>query len=154
LKRPSRKIDTMALSQVQSYAEAVASDSRFFDTQTTWHFYAISNDLHPHVRAQANQPDRASGLAIEYSDKPIKIWAKTWGQLIHECETRLQFVKKQLAYEPTHKAGLDYIRAAHANYLPDVLKQSSDTVEAEIGETGETENQVSIATATDEESMV
>jgi hypothetical protein len=134
LKRPARKIDGEAMEQVQSYTEAVAADSRFNHTDTKWVFYAISNELHPRIETQANQPGRPKGLYLQHPDKPIWIWVKTWGQVIQEGEARLQFVKERLDYDPSHQAGLEYIRKTHSEYLPSVLKNEPESEGGEAEE--------------------
>ncbi len=118
LKRPSREVDGKVVEQIQGYAEAVAADDRFNHTDTKWEFIAISNSLHPFVESQVNSEGRPKGLFLPYKDKPIRIWVKTWGQVIQECESRLKLFKQHLDYDPSHKAGLDYLRKTHADYLP------------------------------------
>jgi len=66
---------------------------------------------------------------LQHPKKPIWIWVKTWGQIIQECEARLQFVKERLDYDPSHQAGLEYIRKAHSAYLPTILRGEPETAE-------------------------
>lgn len=134
LKRPSHKIDGEVMEQVLSYAEAVAGDDRFNHTDTNWIFYAVSNELTSRIETQANQPGRPKGLYFQHPDKPIWIWVKTWGQIIQDGETRLQFVKERLDYNPSHKAGLEYIRKTHSEYLPFVLKNEPESEEKKVKE--------------------
>jgi hypothetical protein len=45
LKRPLTKIGFEETNQIQSYAFAVSNDERFRDTNTTWQFIIISNEI-------------------------------------------------------------------------------------------------------------
>jgi len=123
LKRPSQKIDSKAMEQVESYVEAIADDERFNRTDTKWEFYAVSNTIHPRIETRSKQPDRPKGLYLDHPDKPIRIWVKTWGEIIQECEARLHFVKQHLDYDASHQAGLEYLRKRHSEYLPKVLTE-------------------------------
>ena len=58
LKRPSKRIDLGVVSQLESYAFAVAEDERFRDTETWWSFWAVSTDVDDAVRRKARQRDR------------------------------------------------------------------------------------------------
>ncbi len=87
LKRPSQKIDPKVQSQVIKYATAVSNDERFKDTNTEWHFLAISNEMDDSVRLMANQANREPGLILDGSkDGNFYVWAKTWGQIIQDCK--------------------------------------------------------------------
>ena len=122
LKRPSVKIDDKAVSQVESYAFAVADDERFKDTTTRWVFWAVSNDITDSVRKRARQAKRPEGLLFDDADGRIFIWVKTWGQILQDCRGRLQFFEEQLQYRPNAESALEYLRKTHERYLPKALK--------------------------------
>ena len=44
---------------------------------------------------------------------------------------RHRFVTERLDYDPSHQAGLDYIRTTHSAYLPESLKQEKESEEGE-----------------------
>lgn len=96
LKRPSKKIDPQGLTQIESYAMAVARDERFRNTTTRWIFWIISNDMTDNAQRRARQKGLPVGLTYEDSELPIKVYAKTWGEIIEECRGRLNFFKKKL----------------------------------------------------------
>jgi Histidine kinase-, DNA gyrase B-, and HSP90-like ATPase len=118
LKRPSKKVDLEVLAQVKSYAMAVAKDERFRHTKTRWVFWAISNKMTEEAIAEANQADRAAGIAYADPNQTIVVWAKTWGQLIQDCKGRLNFFKKHLNYEADRDSAKNYLQRTHEKYLP------------------------------------
>ena len=122
LKRPKRKIDLEVHNQIVSYAEAVSRDERFRDTATTWHFWALSNEMENSVRKLANQKNRPSGLIWEDAEKQVFVWARTWGEVIHDCKARLEFFQKRLNFQADRASALDYLRGIHQKYIPDILK--------------------------------
>lgn len=120
LKRPSQKIDSKCTAQIEKYAFAVAEDERFRDTKTTWNFLIVSNDMDSHTRRKVTkQADRPDGLLHISQDLPLKIWVKTWSQIIEECKGRLKFFESGLDYRATHDSGLEYLQKTHSKYLPD-----------------------------------
>ena len=108
-------------SQLKEYAAAIASDSRFRDTRTRWDFWAVSREVSASVAIEANQKDRPTGLLIDSSDPPFRVWVRTWGQLIEDCRSRLQFFRDKLEYEATEASGVEYLRKVHQSYLPSFL---------------------------------
>jgi hypothetical protein len=122
LKRPRRKIDLEVHNQIVSYAEAVSRDERFRDTATTWHFWAVSNEMENSVRKLANQKNRASGMILEDGEKQVFVWAKTWGEIIHDCKARLEFFQQRLNFQADRVSALDYLRGIHQKYIPAILK--------------------------------
>jgi hypothetical protein len=79
-----------------------------------------SSFRHPHgyVEEQAHQKDRPTGLVYEGKNN-VRVWAKTWAQLIDECEHRLKFVQQALGYTPDAEQALEYLKETYAKYLPD-----------------------------------
>ena len=124
LKRPSKKIDSAAVTQLTNYALAIATDDRFKHTKTKWSFIAISNDLDPIVTSKARSKDRPHGLVEDLTEPcSIQIWVKTWSQLIQENEHRMQFFKKQLDYKANDQYALDYLKSISQKYLPEAIKE-------------------------------
>jgi hypothetical protein len=122
LKRPNKKIDYKAAQQILKYANAVANDERFKDTQTQWVFWALSNDITDDVRSMTRQKNRPDGIFHEGTEKRIIIWIKSWSQVLEECRARLEFFKKQLEYTADQDSALAYLYEIHNKYLPDGLK--------------------------------
>jgi phenylpyruvate tautomerase PptA (4-oxalocrotonate tautomerase family) len=118
LKRPKQPIDLKVTAQMIKYAVAVSSDPRFLHTSTEWVFWAVSRDVSDEVKEQVNQANRPRGLLHEATNKAVRIWVKSWGELIRESEARLQFFRQQLEYSADDQSALDYLRRLHQRYLP------------------------------------
>lgn len=74
------------------------------------------------ARGEASQSDRPSGVIWEHPG--ITVWARTWAEVIDEAEYRLNVVKERLGYAPTDELALDYLRRAHAQFVPERLRES------------------------------
>ncbi|NJL28585.1 MAG: DNA mismatch repair protein [Thermoanaerobaculia bacterium] len=125
LKRPLVPIGTTEATQIKSYAYAVAADERFRDTKTRWEFWALANEVEASVRLEANQTGRPAGLLLDVADLRLKVWVKTWGQIIQDCRARLRFFQDRLNYVADECSGLAYLRRVHGRYLPTLLFEDS-----------------------------
>jgi len=130
LKRPKQKIDSDATTQIKKYAFAIAEDERFRDSKTRWTFWGVSNEISKEARREAKQQNRPEGLLYEDDDGKIKIWVKTWGQIINDCRARLNFFQETLNYKTGDNSALEYLRKEYEKYLPGCFLQES----AEISE--------------------
>jgi hypothetical protein len=119
LKRPSVKVGSTEITQIQRYADAVARDERFNKTNTSWDFWVVSNELDEYAEMQANQSGRPQGLVFE--GPGIRVWVKTWAQILQDCDHRLKFVKDNLEIESTRDEAVDYLRRTYERYLPKTL---------------------------------
>ena len=127
LKRPSQKITSAVLTQIESYAIAVANDERFKSIKTKWTFVAISNEMDEHAQRKANQRDRPKGVVFDDSELNIVVWAKTWSEVINDAKSRLQFVNKQLSYDATRDSASGYLKKTHAKFIPEVSTVDEST---------------------------
>jgi hypothetical protein len=126
LKRPSKRIDLGVLTQVQSYALAVARDERFRDAGVRWVFWAVSNEITDDARSAARQANRPVGLFFEDDSRMIRVWVKTWSQILESCRARLSFFQEHLKYEADDTSALAYLKEVHSEYLPSaVLNRAS-----------------------------
>jgi len=123
LKRPKKKIDLDVLSQIKSYAFAVADDERFKDTKTRWAFWTVSNDMADSAHKEANQRNRPPGMVYEDDEGRITIWAKPWAQVVEDCSGRLSFFQEELNCRADQQTALEYLRRTHEKYLPKALKE-------------------------------
>lgn len=121
LKRPLVKVGADELTQIEKYAFAVANDDRFGGTDTSWEFWVISNELDEHAKRKARQSDRAPGLVYRDDDARIRIWAKTWAEVIEEAGGRMRFYQEQMEYSPTVEQAREHLRTHFAEYLPPAL---------------------------------
>jgi hypothetical protein len=128
LKRPTVPIDDKALLQVDSYANAIIDDERFREAPADWIFWAVSNRMTDSVRRKVNQKDRPEGLYYEGNDGHVKIWVKTWGQIIDDCRSRLRLFERQLEYKADRASAVDYLRRTHNKYLPRAIAGSASSL--------------------------
>ncbi len=123
LKRPLQPLNEDVLNQIRKYAKAVALDPRFKHSNVEWDFVAISNKFTPDAELEARMAGKPRGLVMELDD-PIKIrvWAKTWGQIIQEAEGRLTFYKRRLEYQASDEQALRYLRTIDSGYLSEAVR--------------------------------
>lgn len=140
LKRPLQPLNEDVLSQIKKYAKTVALDPRFKHGSVQWDFVAISNNFTPDAELETRMAGKPRGLILELDD-PIKIrvWAKTWGQIIQEAEGRLTFYRRRLEYQANDEEALGYLRTIDDAYLSDAVKARI----AELDSNGEDNGQKS-----------
>lgn len=126
LKRPKKKIDGEVAQQIKSYAMTVVNDERFKSTKTKWVFWAISNELSKEVHEEVRQANRPEGILFQPREGNLTVWVKTWGEVIQECEGRMNFYRKQLEYSATHASGLGHLKATYEKYLPEILRNPGE----------------------------
>jgi hypothetical protein len=119
LKRPAVKVGAEELTQIQRYATAVSRDERFAKTNTSWNFWVVSNELDDHAESMAAQSDRPPGVV--YQGANIRVWAKSWAQVIDDCDQRLKFVRENLEVESNRDDAVDYLRRTYARFLPKTI---------------------------------
>jgi hypothetical protein len=120
LKRPSQKINSEVLSQVESYAIAVAKDPRFHTERTHWRFIAVSNEMDDHAKRKANQRHQRKGLVFDDPDLNIEVWAFDWTEIIANARARLQFINKSLDYAATRDSAKAYLLKTHEKFIPEL----------------------------------
>jgi hypothetical protein len=124
LKRPSVPIGPAELQQVKEYALAVASDPRFDTARTRWEFWAVSTDVKGTVESDRRQSGKPVGLVSDDAERRIRVWVKTWSEIMHDAEHRLKYVKQQLGVAPDQRTALDYLQRVHDEKLPERLSDS------------------------------
>lgn len=134
LKRPSQSLNEDVINQIKKYAKAVALDDRFKHSSVEWDFVAVANRFTNDAQLEARQSGKPRGLVLELDD-PIKIrvWAKTWGEIIQEAEGRLTFYKRRLEYQANDKEALRYLRTINVDYLSDEVRERISELDAKEG---------------------
>lgn len=132
LKRPSQSLNEDVINQIKKYAKAVAFDDRFHHSNVEWDFVAVANRFTKDAELEARQSGKPRGLILELDD-PIKIrvWAKTWGEIIQEAEGRLTFYKRRLEYQANDHEALRYLRTINADYLSEEVKNRISALDVE-----------------------
>jgi len=123
LKRPAQPINEDGISQIKKYAKAVALDNRFKNSNAEWDFVAVSNSMTEGAELEARQANKPRGLVFELDEPKIRVWAKTWGEIIDEASGRLTFYKRQLEYQANDADALRYLKNISDDYLSDEIKE-------------------------------
>ncbi len=118
LKRPTVDIGLREITQIETYAHAVASDERFRGLNTRWHFWVISNELDEIAKGKAAQKDRPPGLVSLIDNGNIAIWVKSWAQVLADAGARMRFVQNELRATIDKESSLKYLRKVYDKYLP------------------------------------
>jgi hypothetical protein len=122
LKRPSVVVGAGEIEQIKKYAFQVIDDERFSKTEVQWDFWLICNAMDGYAENDLRKDNPATpGLLWEDPARGVRIWLRTWAQVIADCEHRLKYVQGALEYLPDDDSALQYLRNAHAKYLPDHL---------------------------------
>jgi len=129
LKRPNKKVDLQVTTQIESYALAVAADERFRDTHTSWHFWALSNEVNEQARIKARQMNRPEGMLFQADNPRITVWIRTWAQVIEAARGRLEFFRKELDYSADKLSAREHLNEVYKKYLPDALRDADGSTE-------------------------
>ncbi|MFF1969558.1 hypothetical protein ACFVW5_39195 [Streptomyces sp. NPDC058232] len=126
LKAPSVDADREQADQIDDYMQAVLNDPRFANVETTWDFCLvvrkIKDRLLPRVR-QAGQPEGLYSEPTSYEHARVRVWVRTWSEILREAKQRLEFVKDGIDHNPSLEQALDYLRTRHGDLIPDQLRQ-------------------------------
>lgn len=123
LKRPSLAIGTKETDQLEKYVNAIRTQPDFTATDTFWNFYLVTGEYDETVGERITQSGRPVGLLLE---KPThKVWVKTWGEVVRECEARLHFISDKLQIEVKDSEIEEKIRLLKSS----IMKTTSDAVE-------------------------
>lgn len=118
LKRPSKKIDSDVLTQIEKYAVAVCSDGRFYNKKVKWTFIAVSNEMDDYAKRKTRQRDRKEGLIFADSEFNVEVLALTWSEILHNARVRLDFIAKQLNYDASRDSASSYLKKVHGDFIP------------------------------------
>ncbi|WP_203881728.1 ATP-binding protein [Planotetraspora kaengkrachanensis] len=126
LKAPKVIVGDKELSQIKSYALAVAEDPQFTDVTVNWEFWLITSKMNGLVRAEARQQGRPSGCVLDYADGPtrVKVWVKTWSELIEDCRDRLHYFKDHFNHDPSIEQAFAYLDFSNPGLLSDAVKKA------------------------------
>lgn len=138
LKAPKVKIDEKEITQTEKYAISVMKDERFKGVNTTWAFWAISDDYGDYAEYRMKK-STGNGGKIHEADN-VTIWVKTWAQVLDENRARMQFFQERLEYEADKGASLKHLQEHYAKFLQGVfVEESAETLNVDDAETPEPE---------------
>ena len=132
LKRPSQPINSKIISQVESYALAVAQDPRFHKDKTHWRFMVVSNSMDDHAKRKATQKDKRRGLVFDDGELNIQVWAFEWTDIITNARARLQFINESLSYEASRETSISYLLKAHEKFIPAVESLGQEQTDLDV----------------------
>lgn len=118
LKRASKLLSYMDLGQVISYANAIMKDSRYLKTNVEWTFWLVGTEVSDDLEAVINSSDRPAGCAHVFKEGAGRIWVKTWGQLLHDCISRHNFVKDALNIAIEEDDAVEYLNQIYPEFVP------------------------------------
>jgi hypothetical protein len=126
IKRPTLVIDRAEMDQIEDYARAVVADTRFDLETVAWDFVLIGTSLSELAVSRSNQPNRERGLFLELGLN-VRIWVRTWAEIINGCKHRLKFVRDKLEYDPDSDQAVAYLREKYPDYVPGHLAERQDS---------------------------
>lgn len=133
LKAPKVKINQKEISQVEGYAFSIMEDERFRNINTTWVFWAISDDYGDFAKHRMQD---SSGLI--HQNKNVSIYVKTWAQVLNENRSRLQFFQEKLEYQADKGESILHLQEHYEEFIQGVVpiedleNQNGDTSEEVI----------------------
>ena len=117
LKRPSCKVGSDEITQVEKYAFTIANDERFRSVKTRWNFWVISNDMDAYAAIKTRQKDQPSGRVFISDDGNVEVWVKSWAEVLNACKARIHFVQEQLKANVDKDTALQYLKKTYDKYL-------------------------------------
>ncbi|GAA1265067.1 hypothetical protein GCM10009677_16230 [Sphaerisporangium rubeum] len=120
LKAPKVKIGQVEVAQIKSYAQAVVNDPQFRDPRVRWDFWVVSTEMDDIVRRDASAPNLPPGCIAEW-EGGVRIWARTWSEIIDDCEDRLHFYRDRLNQDPASEHAMEYLRRVHGAAAPETV---------------------------------
>ena len=120
LKAPTVRIGQEQIAQVKKYASAVAADERFDKQKTKWEFWIVSNEIANDAQSDARQRGCPHGVVSDPDDNNVRIWVKTWGEILQECDGRLRFFRDNPNYIPEFDEAFARLAEAHKRLIPGI----------------------------------
>jgi hypothetical protein len=137
LKRPSQKVTSAVIGQTRSYALAIAEDERFQNVRTNWIFWALSTSMDKYAQLEAQQQGLPKGVVYQSKAEAqrnynMTVWAKSWGEVIEDCSSRLRFFQERLNYTASHSYGKQFLTDTYPKFIPTFNKDESIVEAAEL----------------------
>lgn len=118
LKRASKTLTMKEYGQILDYADAIMRDSRYRKTNVRWSFWLVGVEIAPALDHLVSSQDRPPGCAHIFKEGNGRIWIKTWGQLLHDCISRLEFVRDRLDLAITEEDSVSYLNEIYPKFVP------------------------------------
>jgi Histidine kinase-, DNA gyrase B-, and HSP90-like ATPase len=132
LKRPNLKLTRKELNQLEDYVNALRGQNDFRSTSTYWHFFLVASEYDETVETRVTQVNRPKGLFLDGEN--YQVWVKTWGEIVREAESRLQFITEKLQIEVSDDEIEQRIKDLRSAILKPTIRDN-DPVENSVDET-------------------
>ncbi|MEP2532699.1 ATP-binding protein [Shimia sp.] len=129
LKRPSCKIGSAEINQIEEYAFAVIEDERFRHLKTRWSFWVISNELDETAKRKTRQHNSPPGRVYMSEEGNVEVWVKSWAEVLAACKSRMYFVQKKLNANVDTESALRYLKNTYEKHLVGVGEEYVDDPE-------------------------
>jgi hypothetical protein len=129
LKRPSLTIGTRETDQLEKYVNTIRTQPDFAHTDTYWHFYLVTGEYDETVNERITQSGRPLGLMLDKATH--RVWVKTWGEIVRECEARLHFISEKLQIEVKDSEIEERIRSLKSSILRTATHSNPEMAAAE-----------------------
>jgi hypothetical protein len=61
----------------------------------------------------------------------MTVWAKSWGEVIEDCSSRLRFFQEKLNYTASHSSGKKFLTDTYPKFIPNFTKDENISAEGE-----------------------
>jgi hypothetical protein len=110
LKRANKKLAQKDYMQLFEYANAVVQDARFNKTAVSWDFWLVGVETDHALDELCHAHDRPAGCAHIFRTGRAKIWIKTWGEIVHDCLARHEYIRSKLELEVEEDDAVSYLQ--------------------------------------------
>ncbi|MCC7389208.1 MAG: ATP-binding protein [Phycisphaerales bacterium] len=115
LKRPTIRIGSKEIVQIEEYAGLIISEDAFNKTDYAWTFVLIGNGLDRYAEARASQVHLPPGCISQSGN--VAIWVRRWSDIFAEARMRYEFFRERLEVEASAARGLRYLNENYAHLL-------------------------------------
>lgn len=129
LKRPSVKIGKTEIRQVQDYADAIVNNARLRDYQ--WDIFILSSEIGSDAEFYIKKDEHQ----VDYQSPNIKIFAKTWKDIIDSQKWVLDEYKDSLDIEISKELDDEYMDSHFKEIRTEIQKRKEEASQKKRKET-------------------
>jgi hypothetical protein len=115
LKRPSVRIGSKEIVQIEEYAGLIVAEDAFNKTNYDWTFVVIGNNLDNYAEGRASQKSLPAGCISQSGN--LTVWVRRWSDIFAEAKMRYEFFRDQLELEASAARGLKYLNDNYTHLL-------------------------------------
>jgi hypothetical protein len=110
LKRANKRLSQTDFLQIFEYATAVIQNPQFDKTEVSWDFWLVGVETDDNLHQLCHAADRPAGCAHIFRPHQAKIWIKTWGEILHDCLSRHEYIRQKLDLEVEEDESVSYLQ--------------------------------------------